>query len=78
MVAPFTDDEIKIINKKLSNDGENVDLLNEKELAKIRGKVKKIESYFDSNDNGEKVLLQMIIFMLDMNPVTRVKLKDIV
>ena len=76
-IAPFTGDEAKMINLKLSEDGNKVNILNENALAKMKDKAKKMPFYFDLNDKGEKIFLELIDQMLDLNPLTRVKLKDL-
>ena len=91
MIGPFTQHEIKRINlklsegdkkktvvQKLSKDEKNVDFLKEPEFVYIKGEVKKIESYFDKNDAGEKDLFELIVRMLNPDPVTRVKLEELI
>ena len=76
-IAPFIGDQVKRINLNLSEDGNKVNILNENALAKMKDKAKKMPSYFDLNDRGEKVLFELICQMLDLNPLTRVKLEDL-
>ena len=80
-IANFTGDEAEKINRNLSKDGETVDILNVQELQKLIGKAllqekKKLRSY-NMNHDRVKVLWKLINRMLDPNPLTRVKLKDL-
>ena len=85
MIAPFDEDEVQRINWKLTEENKKkkskvekvVDFLKEPEFEKIKSKVKKIDFYFDENDNGEKDLLKLIGDMLKPNPVKRLKLKEL-
>ena len=81
MIENFTGDEVEMINRKLSEDGEIVDVLNEQELGPIKGKTllyesKKMRSY-TNNQNRVKLLWKLINRMIDRNPVSRVKLKNL-
>ena len=90
-ITPFDEDQIQKINSKLtedkkkennggkcSKDENNVDFLNEPEFEKIKNEVRKIDSYFDENDDEEKHLLRLIGDMLKPDPVERLKLEDLI